>query len=265
MTFRKQLEAAVVAAMLLIGISFFFSFIAGSRRDYSRITCLNNLKQIVLPLHIYADIHRRLPRTTASGIREHKEGSWLYELIPHMEPQWANEFVLNPAKPLDAMENRRTVDKTVAVFLCPRIEDPALTKNFSHYVGITGIGRDAALLPLTDPRCGVFGFQRTTTFKDIKDGTSNTLAVAETTTANGPWALGGHGTARGLDIEGTDYLGEHGQFNSLHGPISIFTPPSITHLCLADGSVRGVSASLCPAVFEALATIAGGEQLPPDW
>jgi hypothetical protein len=264
MTFRKSLEAVTIIAVVMVAVPLFCGFIVSSRRDYSRFTCSNNLKQIALGIHNYAGVHGRLPRTTASGIREHKEGSWLYELIPHMDAEWGKKFVLDPAKPLDAEDNRRVIDQAVVIFTCPRIEDPALTKNFTHYVGVTGIGRDAALLPLADPRCGVFGFQRVTKFKDIKDGNSHTLAVLETTTDNGPWAIGGHGTARGLDLEGTDYLGADGQFNSLHGPTNLFTRPTVTLGLLADGSVRGLTADLSPAVFEALATIAGGEQLPPD-
>jgi hypothetical protein len=154
------------------------------------------------------------------------------------------------------------VDSTFLAYLCPSNADHGAKGNYTHYVGITGLGRDAALLPLSDSRCGYFGFERKTTIDDITDGQSTTLAVVETATDNGPWAIGGHGTARGLDPAGVDYLGEHGQFNSYHGRRLPFPQAFVTHAGFADASVRGFTSDRSSSVFEALATIAGGEQVP---
>jgi Protein of unknown function (DUF1559) len=46
-------------------------------------------------------------------------------------------------------------------------------------IAIAGIGIDAPLFPKTDPRAGVFGYDRKTTVADIKDGTSTTMMLAE--------------------------------------------------------------------------------------
>jgi hypothetical protein len=68
----------------------------------------------------------------------------------------------------------------------------------------------------------------------------------------------------GVEPGGVPYLGEGGQFASLHrgGPFS-WSPPIVTNVLLADGSVRRLSASVSPGVIEALATIAGGEEVGP--
>src|ERR1700683_3973381 len=129
MTFRKSLEAVTLVAVVMIVVPLFCGYFATSRRDYTRLECALNLKQIGLAIHRYADIHGRIPRSTASGIREHKDGSWLYEMTHYLgDAEWDNKFVLDPTKPLDAADNRRVSDQTVQIFLCPRIVDPALTK-----------------------------------------------------------------------------------------------------------------------------------------
>src|SRR5262249_10441649 len=84
------------------------------------------------------------------------------------------------------------------------------------YVGMAGLGKDAALLPLSNPRAGVFAYDRKTKFEDVTDGHSTTIMVIETNFENGPWGAGGFSTVRGIDLEGPAYLGAAGQFGSLH-------------------------------------------------
>ena len=86
---------------------------------------------------------------------------------------------------------------------------------------------------------------------------SNTLLLAETGLANGPWTAGGPATVRGLDQGRQPYIGRGRQFGGLHrGGVMV---------AMADGSVRFLSESIDPKVFEALSTVAGGESLPTQW
>jgi len=126
---------------------------------------------------------------------------------------------------------------------------------FTHYVGVAGVGADAATLVKGEPRAGIFGYDRRTKREDIKD-TSNTLHLIETATANGPWTAGGHATVRGLDPEGPPYLGRGGQFSSGHG---------LTQATLADGSVRPISPAVSRRVLEALATVTARDNVDLDW
>jgi prepilin-type processing-associated H-X9-DG protein len=123
----------------------------------------------------------------------------------------------------------------------------------AHYVGVAGVGEDAALLPVEDKRAGVFGYDRRTRPEDIRDGTGTTLMVVETATDNGEWTAGGRATVRGLDPDHPPYLGRHGQFSSYHR--------AVTNALFVDGSVRALGSGMAPEVFEALATIAGGEDV----
>jgi prepilin-type processing-associated H-X9-DG protein len=93
--------------------------------------------------------------------------------------------------------------------------------------------------------------------EDLKDGAAATLLLAETGVGNGPWSAGGPATVRGLDPARQPYIGRARQFGGLHR--------RGLNVAFADGSVRFLKDTIDPKVFEALSTIAGGEQLPPGW
>src|SRR5947209_12521813 len=99
---------------------------------------------------------------------------------------------LDPSAAWDAPANR---DAAAAVgFLpCPAVrrERGPIPPGQTTYLGVAGVGPDAAARPPTDPRAGVFGFDRTTTIADITDGTSTTLFALDSGHDLGPWAKGG--------------------------------------------------------------------------
>jgi hypothetical protein len=61
---------------------------------------------------------------------------------------------------------------------------------------------------------------------------------------------------RGLDVAQEPYIGPGCQFGGPHQSGAV--------VAFGDGPVPVVSPSINPGVFEALSTIAGGEQLPAD-
>jgi prepilin-type processing-associated H-X9-DG protein len=139
--------------------------------------------------------------------------------------------------------------------------------NWSVYVGIAGVGDDAPALGVKHRRAGVFGHEREVTMRDIKDGQSNTLMFAETTSDNGPWAAGGRATVRGIDPDDESPVSKGGAFGMVHSDTSRNwgSIPVWANVAMADGSVRRLPAKTDAAVMTAIATIAGGEELPKDW
>ncbi|HEV3167638.1 MAG TPA: DUF1559 domain-containing protein [Isosphaeraceae bacterium] len=98
----------------------------------------------------------------------------------------------------------------------------------------------------------MFGYDRSTQLSEITDGTASTMSVIETT-SGGPWTAGGPSTIRGLDPSRKPYIGPGRPFSSPHrGGVNVL---------FADGSVHFIRQSVNPQVFEAMATIAGGEVL----
>jgi prepilin-type processing-associated H-X9-DG protein len=77
------------------------------------------------------------------------------------------------------------------------------------------------------------------------------MMVAETQDRPGPWTAGGPSTLRAVDPRTRPYLGPGRPFGGLHR--------KGTMVLMADGSARFVPNATPPPIFEAMATIAGGE------
>ncbi len=149
--------------------------------------------------------------------------------------------------------NEPFVRRRATELLNPRVPAVASDDGYpaSHYVGVAGVGVDAAKLPKTHPRAGVFGYDRRTTREDIRDGTSNTLLVVGVQEHPPAWASG-TGSVRGLTAEpylnGPDHLGT-GQADGML-------------VLLADGSVKFLSKETDPKLMRRMAAMADG--LPLD-
>lgn len=152
-------------------------------------------------------------------------------LVPHF---------LNPAAgPASSYVKVRGVDSPLAV---------------THFVGMAGVGPDAAYYDKNDPRAGMFGYDRQTTVEDVKDGLSNTIYMIEADKALlGPWLQGGGATVRGTSVAGND-IGRRGGFSSPN-----FGGKQGVWVMMGDGSTRFLSKDISPEVFKALCTMAGSD------
>lgn len=137
----------------------------------------------------------------------------------------------------------------------------------THYVGVAGVGADAAELPLKHPRAGVFGHDRRTPVKDgIPDGIANTLMLIETANNPGHWAFGGPATVRAFE-GGGPYIGSGRAFGGFHNgaPVVFGERTYGCNVAFADTSLRTLTSGIDPTVLEALATVGGKEELPAHW
>jgi prepilin-type processing-associated H-X9-DG protein len=265
---RFTVGQMMVVVALLATLAAMTVFIQRSSEAAQRDACRSNLLQIGLGLVQYSTQNNSFPAGTIVNDRLPPERrlSWLVAVWSFIE-QWF--WLLAPSEPWDAATNRPTRGRGVegkpqAVGRLPLLTCPAAAgaadehmPGWTWYVGVAGVGRDAPELPDGHARAGVFGYDRRTRVADIKDGVSTTMMLAETASANGPWTAGGPATVRGLDPGRLPYVGRGRQFGGTHrGGVNV---------AFADGSVRFLSESIDPKVFEALATIAGGEKLPDVW
>jgi hypothetical protein len=209
------------------------------------------LIQIGFALRGYHDHHGSFPAGSSliDGHPADKGHSWMAHLLPYMEQVNVYQQV-DFKKPWDHPSNAAAARTPYEFFNGVKHET-----NESPYLGIAGVGTDAAGLPATDPRVGLFGYRRVTRARDITDGADTTIMVVEANKDRGPWPSGGNATVRGLDPAGRRYVGKDGQFGREGGAMILY----------ANGSVRWISDSIGAKVLEALATIHGGEEVSPEY
>lgn len=223
-----------------------------ARTAARRTQSANNLKQLMLAMHNHHDVYRHFPAGTIEASADDPDDrlSWLVSLLPFLEQAALFEQIDRESR-WNSDANAEWTGFNITMFLNPAEPDGPAGR--THYVGMAGIGPDAANLPVNDPKAGVFGYNRTTRLRDITDGTSNTIAITEASADFGPWAKGGRSTIRGLTKE--PYI---------NGPDGIGSRfPGGMNAALSDGSVRFLSENIDPDVLKALITINGGERVGP--
>jgi hypothetical protein len=290
---RRWVNVLVVVFVLVFAGGLVIAAVPRVRHAAARTQCTNNLKQLGIALEIYHGAWQNYPPGTipakdpdypAIELPPEKRLSCLVTLVPFLDQ---TSIVLDLTKPWDAQANleprfrhRMGDDPDVTeeapvgecrLFRCPSNTATATSgfPGLTHYVGVAGVGVDAADRSTGSPGVGFFGHDRLTRQEDVKDGLAMTVAVSETTWKNGPWTAGGQPTVRGLDPSVGPYLGAGSPFGSNHRRDGLFalTPTYAANVLFADCSVRCLTDSTRPAVLEALATIAGGEDVGPalDW
>ncbi len=242
-------SVGVVAVMIALLLPAVQQAREAARRSQSK----NNLKQLALSLHNYHDTNNQLPPGTRPNpkLKPEERLSWIVDILPYLDQAPLFNKVDMKAGWKD--KSNETVKTPLAILLNPSQSSPSVRDGYgvTNYVGIAGLGKDAATLPITDNKVGMFGYDRVVRFRDVTDGLSNTMMITDASKDFGPWAQGGTATIRALTTK--PYI---------NGPDGIGSPHvGMINVLLGDGSVRAVSQNIDPKVFEALSTIHGGEDM----
>ena len=261
------IELLVVIAIIAILIALLLPAVQQAREAARRSSCKSNLKQFGIALHNYHDTHGVLP---PGFVNTHGWG-WGTYLLPGVEQSSLYES-LDPNGLMDlSVAGTLTLAETkLTVFLCPSDSQPDLndkrqpsiggtnyTVAAANYIACQGIADST-----TSTSTGLFSQDSSVRFRDITDGTSNTIALGERDYANhnGSVWIGTSDTNAnrhyGMYIaDDTDAARVNGTnanaFSSLHIGGAQFVG--------ADGSVHFVSENVNGSVWEALGTKAGGE------
>ncbi len=201
-------------------------------RAARRMQCSNNMKQIALAIHNYADTFRALPPAYTVDSDGNKLHSWRTLILPYME-QNAVYSRIDFSKPWDHPDNAFALELQVPSYMCP---SSSLPKGHTLYLAIV------------DPQ-SVFPGETQATFSRITDGTSNTVMVYESDPATSVHWM----EPRDGDIDAfiTAFSSDHRHSHT-----------GGANCTMADGSVRFLSNATPPATLRALATKDGGEGVP---
>lgn len=275
---QRWLGLGVLAIIAVLAFGMLAVYVDHSRGLAAKVTCQNNLRALALLGTPYNRGDTGLVLTSKDAkhaasvwpgtvmndkLKPDERLSWVAFALPTLLEPGLNTPALakslDTAKAWNAGPNRDASLKVLRTLQCPAnpmlpaAGEPAVTM----YVGIAGLGADAATLPLSEPiskRAGAFRYDSATPLAVISahDGISQTLLFGQTTHRNGLWLQGGPGTVRGLDdtVTALPLIGPGGQFGG--------TLPGGTWFAFADGSVRFFRTATAPTILYSLATIAGG-------
>lgn len=209
------------------------------REAARRSQCTNNLKQIGLGLQNYYDVYNCFPPVYTTDENGRPMHSWRVLILPFIEHEALYElYDLN--EPWDGPHNSLLANQPPSVFLCPG--EGAVPSANTDYVAVVG--------PET-----IWQPDKCTTFADIKDGSSRTIAVIEASSAGINWM-----EPRDLSFAALDR-----GINPKQGPGISSMHPGVVIALFADGHTPTIQENISLETLKALFTKAGGEQIDEEF
>lgn len=246
-------ELLVVVTIIGILIAILLPAVQTARESARQTQCKNNLKQLGIALKAYESIERKFPAAStwpdgqdmdAAG-NGNVGANWVINLLPHLDQNpLFNSFDFS--QPISHINNRAPRNARLEVMICPTDINTVFPFNgslhgdTSHFGDSWGRGNYAANAGLgmmsAKAHCGdidghgcsakkenwnyhkirgFMGANISSRDRDITDGLSNTVMVAEMRSGihemdvRGVWALGGAGPSA---------IAAHGFFGDARGP-----------------------------------------------
>jgi len=207
----------------------FMPAMAQARESASRTQSQNNLKQLGLAMHIYADQFKTFPPAVVIGPDGKTPHSWRVAVLPYIEQQALyNQYKFD--EPWDSEANRKVLAQMPAQFRNP--SDDSKSTNTAYFV-FTGKG-------------ALFGDDKGPNFAEITDGMSNTIMIVEAK-RDVPWTK-----PEDFEYDAKQPLPKLGGFF-----------PGGFNATFGDGSVRFLQDSINEQALRALITKGGGETVDP--
>lgn len=197
-------------------------------------TNTQNLKRLLIALHNYHSVHNAFPPHAVYSKAGKPLLSWRVALLPFLdEDKLYQEF--HRDEPWDSEHNKKLIEKMPKVFRCPKSKD----RRPGQTTYLAPVGKQLIFT----------GEAKGSSINDIKDGTSNTIAVVDAGDDAGVvWTK-----PADLIVDMAD---------PLKGLLGHY--PGFFLVGWADGSVSRVVKNIAPKVLWAAFTRDGGEVLPAE-
>lgn len=294
------IELLVVIVIIAIMIALLLPAVQQAREAARRTSCRNNLRQLAIGLHNYHDIYSQFPygwdthgAAWSAMILPQIDQAPLYNTLVFKEGGDGNWYVNDSA-------NERACGTVLRVFRCASMAVPYHRKNsnipnrvpvsYRGNASSEALSDDARTAPagaasLEDTELnGIFYGCSSIQFRDITDGTTNTIMVGESYTdpsflqhgnAMDYWAIGspqidyfrcdgGENGTEYSEFVGTTSVPMNIRFSPAFGGRQKELSFGSYHeggalFCFADGSVRFLSESIDFPLYQSLGSRNGGE------
>ncbi len=232
----KQTNSMLIVLVVVLGfgclggpilIALLLPAVQAAREAARRAQCTNNLKQIGLALHNYHDTYKCFPSAAIADENGTPRYSWRVAILPFIE-----QGALFDAYDCDVSwdDPRNAMVRAISIpnYRCP--SDGLGAPNETNYVMITGEGT-VGNLP-----------NEFTKMADIRDGTSNTIAIVEIVDAGIEWSEPRDLTLGQLSMRLND--GSGNSPSSRH--------PGGLNVLLCDGSTTFIAENIDPGTLDLL-------------
>lgn len=235
---HQSVPGGGIGASAPLAAAFVLPAVGAAREAARRAQGANNLKQIALAVHNYADTFGALPAAYSVD----KDGkpllSWRVHILPYIEQEALyRRFKLD--EPWDSEHNKALIPLMPAVLRDP---NSRAEPGKSNYLAITG---KAGIFVAPADAADATKFPKGVRFADITDGTSNTLLTVAA------------GDERAVIWTKPDDFNPDEAMSPVRELMGLNRGGF--HAGMADGSVRFIAETIDPAMLEALFTRNGGE------
>ncbi len=195
--------------------------VTAARESAQRVQSMNHMKQLGLAMHNYHEVKKTFPPAASRDAQGKPLLSWRVHILPYLEePGLYEQFHLD--EPWDSPHNKALLAQMPQVFRSPASK--SRKPGYTNYVVPVGPGT-------------VFEGPEGRSFRDIRDGTSNTIMILEVDDAHAvPWTKPDDWT---YDRE-----------NPTSGLGGLY--PHVFHAALCDGSIHALALEVDPEVLRRL-------------
>ena len=245
-------ELLVVLAIVGMLVGLLLPAVQSARESARMIHCRNNLRQIGIALNVHHTEQRSFPpggiEWRPPGDTTKRQLAWSAFLLPYLEETNLYE-ALDLSTPFDSPENASGAARVLPVYVCPSSQRGAKLvdgRGPCDYGGIYG----ERITSRNQPPKGIMLYDKQISLRQVRDGASQTLIVAEDSQfVDGQWINGRNLFDQAYAI---NQAPEHeNDMRSEHG--------AGAHGVMADASVHFLTNNLDLTVLAALCTRAGGE------